>query len=187
MNRLLLLVIVLCVSITGVAQNQKSAEDKVKEKEIRKKIQATQDSITYETALLALKNQNFVMKADQLIFKRGRSTYVNSITNFVSLKDDKAIVQIAPFNAMPGFNGVGGITVDGLASNIKMKTDKKGRTYFSMNVTGTGISATVDIVLSPGSNNASVTVNPNFNSNRVTLNGILIPASESNVFQGTTR
>lgn len=53
-----------------------------------------------------------------------------------------------------------------------------------MSVMGKGISAMVVITLPKGSNNASVTVNPNFNSNRITLNGVLIPGEESKVFQG---
>lgn len=101
------------------------------------------------------------------------------------MHDDKTVVQVAPFNG-GGPNGVGGITVEGRASDIKLKTDKRGNTYFTMNVLGNGISAMVTISMAKGSNRASVTVNPNFNSNRITLNGILIPAEESRVFKGTS-
>lgn len=53
-----------------------------------------------------------------------------------------------------------------------------------MNVMGTGISARVDINVLKGSNQASVTVTPNFNSNRLTLNGVVLPTERSNVFKG---
>ena len=102
------------------------------------------------------------------------------------MQNDKAVVQIAPFNAGGGPNGVGGITVEGLASNIQIKTDKRGTSYFSMSVMGKGISATVSITLPKGTDQASVTVNPNFHSNRITLNGTLMPAEKSRVFQGIT-
>lgn len=131
----------------------------------------------------ALENLEFVVEADQLVFKRGQSAFVSSSTNFISMHDDKTVVQVAPFNG-GGPNGVGGITVEGRASDIKLKTDKRGNTYFTMNVLGNGISAMVTISMAKGSNRASVTVNPNFNSNRITLNGILIPAEESRVFKG---
>ena len=55
-----------------------------------------------------------------------------------------------------------------------------------MNVMGTGLSASIDIHLNKGSNRASVTVNPNFHSNRVTLNGRLLPSEWSNILQGRT-
>lgn len=40
---------------------------------------------------------------------------------------------------------------------------------------GTGISARVDITLYEGSNKATVSITPNFNSNRMTLNGVIVP------------
>lgn len=163
---------------------RKKAERKQRQSE--KFIQAEIDSINYANALQALENLDFVLEADQLVFKRGMSVFVSTTTNFISVQNDKAVVQIAPFNAGGGPNGVGGITVEGLASNIQIKTDKRGTSYFSMSVMGKGISATVSITLPKGTDQASVTVNPNFHSNRITLNGTLMPAEKSRVFQGIT-
>lgn len=153
-------------------------------KEQKKQLEAMQDSIDHANAIKALETLDFVMEADQLVFKRGQTAYVSSNTNFISLSDDKAVVQVSPFNAVAGPNGVGGITLDGKASNIRIKTDKKGNTTFTMNVMGAGISAIVTIRLYEGGNNASVDVNPNFNSNRVTLNGKLLPTELSSVYKG---
>ena len=152
-------------------------------KEQKKQIEAIQDSIHYAQAIQSLETLEFVMEADQLVFKRGHTAFVTSNTNFISLSDDRAVVQIAPFNG-GGPNGIGGITLEGKASNIRIKTDKKGNTYFSMNVMGTGLSATIDIQLYRGSNKASVTVTPNFHSNRVTLNGVLLPTEYSGIYKG---
>lgn len=44
----------------------------------------------------------------------------------------------------------------------------------------------VPIVLTGGTNQASVTINPNFSGNTLTMNGYLVPYNESSVFQGTT-
>ena len=148
-------------------------------------MEAVMDSVNYADAVKALEELDFVLEADRIVFKRGETAFVTSNTNFVSLSDDKAVVQIAPFNG-GGPNGVGGITVEGRASNIRMKTDKKGNITFSMSVMGTGISATVDLSLPKGTNRASVTVNPNLNSNRVTLDGRLLPKERSSVFKGTS-
>lgn len=103
--------------------------------------------------------------------------------NFISLSDEEAVIQIAPFFD-GGPNGVGGITLEGRASNIKLRTDKKGNVTLSMSVFGTGLSATVDVHLAKNSYMASVTVDPNLNSNRVTLYGILLPSNKSEVFKG---
>lgn len=122
----------------------------------------------------SLEKLDFVVEADKLIFKHGETAYVTLNTNFFSLSDDQAVVQIAPFNS-GGPNGVGGITLEGRASNIKMKTDKKGNISFSMSVIGNGISANVSLSLPQGSHRATVTVNPNFSSNRITFSGYLVP------------
>lgn len=163
----------------------KSEQESAARRQADKKLEALRDSLAHIDAVKALENLDFVLEADQLTFKRGRTAFVNSNTNFISLSDDEAVVQVAPFNG-GGPNGVGGITVTGRATNIVMKTTRKGDIYFSMNVSGTGISAYVNISLPKGTSKASVTVTPNFHSNRVTLSGELMPSSRSSVFKGTS-
>ena len=124
------------------------------------------------------------MEADRVTFKRGRSTFVTSNTNFILLNGDRASVQIAFNGAFAGPNGIGGVTVDGTVGEVKTTTDKKGNVTCNFSVTGVGISAQVSIRLTRGRNNVSATVNPNFNSNRLTLDGKLVPLSESNIFKG---
>ena len=168
MNRLFLFMTILVLGVPVYAQSEKRIDTKEKQenvnsRELKKQLAAIQDSINYKNAVSALEKSNFVLEADQLLFKRGGTAFVSSNTNFVSLSDNRAIVQVAPFNG-GGPNGVGGITVEGSASNVKVQTDKKGNTTLSMNVMGTGISATVNIFLFKGSNYASVVISPNYNS-----------------------
>lgn len=158
-------------------------QTEAQQRALEKELQQAQDSIHYVNALQALEKLDFVLEADKLVFKRGESAFVNSITNFVSLNDDQAVIQIAPFNG-GGPNGVGGITLEGRASNISIKTDRKGNTYFTMNVMGTGLSATVTFTLPKGSYHATVTVDPTFSGNRVTFYGRLLPSAQSKVFEG---
>lgn len=150
---------------------------------MRKRMEAVQDSIDYVNAVHALENLDFVLEADRLVFKRGETAFVTSTTNFISLSDADAVVQVAPFNG-GGPNGVGGITLEGRASNIKLKTDKKGNTLLTMSVMGTGLSATLDISMPKGTNRASVTISPNFHNNKITLEGVLLPSAASSVFKG---
>ena len=190
MNRLFLFMTILVLGVPVYAQSEKRIDTKAKQenvhsRELKKQLAAIQDSINYKNAVSALEKSNFVLEADQLLFKRGGTAFVSSNTNFVSLSDNRAIVQVAPFNG-GGPNGVGGITVEGSASNVKVQTDKKGNTTLSMNVMGTGISATVNIFLFKGSNYASVVISPNYNSNRITLRGRLVPKEYSTVFKGSS-
>ena len=144
------------------------------------------DSIASIQARAALANQDFVLEADNVTFKNGMTAYVNSNTNFISVKGNRAVVQISPSNFASGPNGVGGVTVDGMISGQKVMTDSKGRITFSMNVMGIGINAQVEIYMYPNSNRASATVYPNFNSNTVWLDGTIVPYESSDVIEGSS-
>lgn len=159
------------------------AEKKAKKAE-KKAAEEAENQALYEQAVRAMKDQAFVLEADRVIFKRGRSAFVSSNTNFVSLDGENAVVQISFNGPYAGPNGLGGITVEGRASNIKMSTTKKGVTIFTMNVQGIGISASVSIQLPEGTKDASVTINPNFSGNTMTLTGSVLPLSQSSVFKG---
>lgn len=154
------------------------------EREAKKAKEKMRNELLFKEAERALEEHAFVLEAERVVFKRGRSAFVSSNMNFVSLEDDRATVQIAFNGPYSGPNGLGGITVDGSASNIKMSQDKRGNINFSMNVSGIGVSAQVYIQLSKGTNDATVTVSPNFNGNRMTLTGKLLPAEKSKVFKG---
>ena len=143
-----------------------------------------QDMAAYQQAVQALKNKQFVLEANQVIFRNGMSAFVTSNTNFVLMNGNRATVQTAFNTPYPGPNGIGGVTVDGSASDMKITTDKKGNVNYSFSVQGIGISAQIFISLTNGGNNATVTVNPNFNNNTLTLSGNIVPLDQSDVFKG---
>ena len=151
-----------------------------------RQLEALADSLAYVQGRAALANQDFVFEATSVTFRNGATTYVNSTTNFISLKGNKAVVQISPSNYVSGPNGVGGVTVEGTVSGLEVRKDNKGRTRLSMNVMGIGINAQVEIYMNPGSSSASATVYPNFNSNTLWLQGTVVPYENSNVFEGTS-
>lgn len=191
MKKIILIAVVLMAAFaSSIPVNGQSLKENIKkdakkvEKEAKKLERKLKEELQFKEAEQALKEQAFVLEADRVIFKRGRSVFVTSNTNFVSLVDGRATVQTAFNGPYPGPNGMGGVTVDGQASNIQMSKDKKGNINFSMQIIGLGISAQVNIQLYHGSNSASVTVSPSFNSNRITLNGVLLPVDQSNVFKG---
>ena len=151
-----------------------------------RQLAALTDSIASVQARAALQNQDFVFEADNVTFKNGNMVFVNSTTNFISVKGNRAVVQISPSNVSVGPNGVGGVTVDGAISGQQIIRGKDGRITFYMNVMGIGINAQVEIYMFPGSNQASATVYPNFNSNTVWIQGNIVPYENSNVIEGSS-
>ena len=150
------------------------------------KLNELADSVASIQAIAAIRNKDFVLEADNVTFRNGNTVLVNSTPNFISVKGNRAVVQISPSNYASGPNGVGGVTVQGAISNYQVQTDKKGRVYLSMNVNGIGISAQIELFITPGSNYSQATIYPNFNSNTVWVDGTIVPYENSNVFEGSS-
>lgn len=166
--------------------NDKAAEKAAKkaEKEAKKAAEKAAQEALFQQAMLAINNKDFVLEADRVEGKRGQFVYVSSNTNFVAVKDDEATVQLALNGAFSGPNGVGGITVEGKTSKVEIEQDKKGNVSFSMMVQGVGISAQLTFRMTKGSNECTATILPNFNSNRISFTGKILPTAQSTVFKG---
>lgn len=147
-------------------------------------IEQRQDSIAYNEAVIALKEGNWVLEANNVNFFNGITRFVSSNTNYISCENGEGTVQTAFNNFAYSPNGLGGVTVQGDLSGERMSTDKDGNIYYSFNIQGSAISATVYLTLTGGTNQASATINPNFSGRSMTLDGYLVPYSQSNVFQG---
>ena len=195
MKKVLFLTTLLLLSftVTTFAQSSKEAraarrEALKKEREERRALEAQQDSVAYLKAIEALRTGSFVLEANNVTFPNGITRYVSSNTNYVQVDNGEGIVQTAfsNFAYTPGPNGLGGVTVEGNISGLKMKEDKDGNYFYSYTIQGVAISATVFITLTGGTNQASVNISPNFNNNNMNMTGRLLPLSESDVFQGTT-
>ena len=193
MKKFIALVALVLVSASTMMYAQESnaaarrAERKAERDAERAKLRAeeqAQDMASYQLALEALKNKQFVLEANQVIFQNGASAFVTANTNFVLMNGNRATVQTAFNTPYPGPNGIGGVTVDGNSSDMKMNMDKKGNVSCSFSVQGIGISAQVFINMTSGSNSATVTISPNFNNNNLTLNGNIVPLNQSNIFKG---
>lgn len=197
MKKIMFILMLISVWVSGSAQNKETLQERIDRwksdmaefNEGRRGVeqkQAVLDTLAWLQADQALRDSSFVVEADAVTFKYGTRVQVNSTTNFISMEGDRAVIQISPSYVYGGPNGVGGITVDGVVSNVSLTSDKKGRIHYSMYVTGRAVSATVSISMTPGSNRAAVVVSPTFNSNDVRLEGYLVPAGHSRVFEGTT-
>lgn len=170
----------------ALEQWHKDMEEFRARSEERREINELTDSIAGIQAAAAVRNNDFVFEADQVTFKNGNTVFVNSNTTFISVKGNRAVVQISPSNFAAGPNGVGGVTVDGSVSGMERMVDKKGRTTVSFNVMGIGINAQIEVYMTPGTNRASATIYPNFNSNTVWLEGDIVPYESSDVFEGSS-
>lgn len=174
------MIIALMLALTaGVSASGTVPQDR----QTRRAMEAAADSVKFAATVETMKNMDFVLEADRLVLKRGENVMVTSMVNFVSVKGDRAVIQVAPFNG-PGANGVGGVTVDGNVSDVEFRINKKGDVSLSMYVSGSVASCKVSFSLPKNGTRATVRINPNYSSNDVSLVGTIVPTAFSRVYEG---
>ena len=111
MKRIVSMMVIFTLLLGGMthvqAQTSKAAEKaeksrKEREKEERLAKDAVMGEEAFNNAMQAITNQSFVLEANSVQPLNGRVYYVNSNTNFVSLNDGQAMVQIASNSPYPG-------------------------------------------------------------------------------------
>lgn len=183
MIRILVTLMLLLFSSTFITTYAKDKEKK-SEKEIKKEEEKVLELKKFAAAKTALDDMEFVIKAERLSFPNGRTINSDENTNFITASGDQTVVQIAfPNVGFGGFNGLGGITVDGRISNVKKSETKKGNIILQYSALGSSLSAQIFITLLRDSNEVTVDVVPNFSGNRLIIYGTLYPSSKSSVYQ----
>lgn len=171
-------------NLKGKSLKEIEKEQKRAAKEAKKAAEEAEENRLFEQAVQALDGRDFVIEAERVEFKRGNYVYVTPSTNFVKVEGDNATVQLSFNVPASGPNGIGGITLDGKTSDVKIVKDKKGNVTYEMFVQGAALSARLVVKVTNGTSRCTATVYPNFNSNRVSFSGRLYPSSESTIFKG---
>lgn len=199
MKRIFLMTALMLVAVGAAqAQTDKQAKRQAKiearakekaqreaERDARDAMIASEEMQAFLAAKKAIIAQNFVIEGSQIQMRNGYNAFVNANTNFISVQGDQATIQVASMRG-GGLNGFGGITVNGTISNIQYNVSKNGNVDYSFSVQGPQISATVDISMSHGSSTVYAAIQPNFNSNRMTMIGTLMPYSQSRIIRGAS-
>ena len=147
-------------------------------------LEMQQDSVAFAQAQQALQNGNWVLEANNVNFSNGIMRFVSPTTNYISCEDGECTIQTAFNNFTYSPNGLGGVTLQGDISGQRMSTDRDGNIYYSFNVQGSVLSATVYLTLTGGTNQASATINPNFTGRSMSFDGYLVPYDQAGIFQG---
>ena len=145
------------------------------------------DSVQYVQAINAIRNGSWALEASNVTFNNGVTRFVTESTNFVSVDDGQAVLQTAFNNTnVNSPNGLGGITLEGRILDEELKMDEEGNVYYNYNIQGAEISATVSVVITAHTNQATATVNPNFSSRQMTMSGYIYPYDSAGVIEGTS-
>lgn len=145
------------------------------------------DSVVFMQAINAVRDGSWALEASNVTFDNGVTRFVTESTNFVSVNNGEGMVQTAFNNSnINSPNGLGGITLEGRVSGEEITTDKEGNIYLNYSIQGADISATVSVVITAYTNQATATVNPNFSSRQMTLSGYIYPYDNAGIIEGSS-
>ncbi|MDO4161332.1 MAG: DUF4251 domain-containing protein [Prevotellaceae bacterium] len=178
---LVLTALLLSCVLTSSAQTE---ERKLTKKE-KKMLQQKLDSLAYDEALRAILDSTFTLETSYILTRAGVRVDVTPRTNFISINKGKATVQLAFPGPSSGYNGMGGITVDGMVTQYETSMSKKGKLTAVIDILGAEVSARLHLTLIKGSNGAMAKLKPSFNSFVLTFEGNVYPLEKSAVIKGT--
>lgn len=161
--------------------------ERMKKRAQEERSEMQSDSIAYMQAIHAIRNGSWALEASNITFDNGVTRFVTESTNFVSANDGEGVVQTAFNNTnISSPNGLGGITLTGRISGEELKMDKEGNIYYNCTIQGAEISATVSIVITSHTNQATATIDPNFSSRQMTMSGYIYPYDNAGIIEGSS-
>jgi len=137
-----------------------------------------------EITAYMVNDHRFILEADFISGRSGSRYPVNSTLNFILVDSTEAVIQLGSAYGI-GYNGVGGITIEGSITKYEL-IEKQSKNAVSYSITLFVMSSlgTYDIQLwVSSSGNADATVRGNF-SGSVTYSGKLVPLGQSRIYKG---
>ncbi len=182
MKKITATVIILLITLAGMAQGQVPLTRQEK-KALRKEQKIQYEAMLVKNTTAAITSGRFVLKADQIRGRRGTMMMVDPTINFVAVQNDEAFVQLGSPSGM-GYNGVGGITLRGKITLMKVDQEKKHGTYhITMNTMGTTGSLSIFMRFNATGEMATAIVQSTWGS-RVDFEGTLYPWEGTRIFKG---
>lgn len=184
MNRfkILLIIMVFFFSVdASMAQTDRKEQRKTERAEKKRlKEEARQERMSLIKEIT--EERSFVLEAHSISGRRGMTYQVSPVTNFVMVEGNQVVIQTGN-NFGFGYNGVGGITVQGDIKDYEIISRKKNSVsvllHFSEPVFGHS-SLNIDI-----SENGFATARMIGNwGSRINFSGQFVPLENSRVFEG---
>ena len=184
MTVLLAFIIVLGAFSQEEVQQLSQKEIKKLQKEQKKAARAAEEERMVEVTRFMVHQQQFVLEADYLSDKYGQRVSVTPTINFVMIDSLVGTVQFGDAQGM-GYNGVGGLTVDGKVTKYEYSVIGKKEDSYSIRLILMSSIGTYDITLMVNSQGyADAQIRGNW-SGQLNYHGKLVPLTLSRVYKGT--
>ena len=182
MRKILIVLFVALLSFPVLAQNMTKEEKKAAKAE-KKEQQEKADAERAVVIKNSIDAKQFVLEASFLADKRGQKVVVDPIFNFIGVDGEKGAFQFSKGTAV-GYNGVGGVTVEGNVSNYEVSVTKKGVYSIDFRISASFGSIFVSMNVFPnGQTEAAISGS---NTSKLKYSGNLLPLAESRIYKGSS-
>ena len=186
MKKLALLMIVFVMSLSSFAQEISKEEWRKMSREERKAYKQKVLLENHQKTMEVLTSRAWVLEAHQIQDRYGESAMIEPNLNFVGVAGEHSSVQLGSSGDI-GWNGVGGITVDGNVRKYELKEGKKPGSGAHVRISVMGAAAGhIDMsILISADGNATATLSDN-TGDKLIYRGKIVPLAESIVYKGQT-
>ena len=177
-------ILVFCIGLFLFAINGSVAQEHKKLSKKEKKELKKQQQIEQKKALVDLLNSKaWVIEAHTVYDRYNQSYQLNPTINFVGVNGDEGALQLG-FDGLIGWNGVGGVTIDGKVTDYEINEGKsKSSPAVNLRFRGRVVgSATINVTINL-SGQATARVNGDF-GDRITFSGMIKSLEDSSVYKG---
>ncbi len=181
MKKIFILFLTIMIASAAMAQESKKEQRKAARK-IRKEERAMQEAADAAVMKASIESRQFVLEANFLSNKRGERLVVQPNLNFIGVDREKGAFQFGNAQSI-GYNGVGGVTVEGQIADFKIKEGKKGFLNLDFRIVSSAGNIFVNMSVSP-SGNADATIRAN-TSGLLRYSGKVVPLGSSIVYKGS--
>ncbi len=173
--------LICCVSLCCSVHAQ---EKKLSRKE--KKALRLEDAKKSKTLLMQVaESEQWVIEANTLYNKVGESFQLNTNINFFAVEDQNGTFQLS-FENLIGWNGLGGITLDGKVTKYSVKEGNEKQPITIKYRANGAVLGNVDVLITINSSGmAQATLNGNWGE-RITIHGRFVALSQSSVYKGSS-
>jgi uncharacterized protein YdeI (BOF family) len=168
----------------GYGQQMSKKEARAKAKAEKKAARAAAEAANVEMIKGLIEQRHFVLEATFLANKQGQRISVSPTLNFIMIEKDKATFQFGGGSQM-GYNGVGGVTMDGRVQNYEYTTDKKGIIHLDFQIATSLGTIFVSMTIMPQTSHADANITGT-GGKKLYYTGDIVPPEKSRVYKGSS-
>lgn len=181
MKKVVVLLLMIAISAASTfAQVSEKKLSKAEKKAMRKEKEEKQ----LEEITTMIHAKAWVIEAHTVYDRTNRSYQINPTLNFVGVNGDEGAIQLG-FDGVSGWNGIGGITLDGKITDYEIKEGKQGQApTLTLRFQGRAGIGSARIIITVNSSGQATARYTGDHGDRVTFAGQIVPLAESRVYKG---